>query len=148
MQGNSFTVVYDACVLYPAPLRDLLMWLALSDLFRAKWTEEIHEEWISNVLENRPDLTRQQLERTKQLMNQNVRDCLVTGYEQLIKGLELPDEFILHLIDLNPELVCQAVKNQLNTLKKPHLSLEKLLEVLEKQQLSKSLEILKELLLK
>ena len=30
------TVLYDACVLYPAPLRDLLMQLALSRLFRAR----------------------------------------------------------------------------------------------------------------
>jgi hypothetical protein len=27
------TVVYDACVLYPAPLRDLLIHLALTGLF-------------------------------------------------------------------------------------------------------------------
>ena len=26
---NPFTVLYDACVLYPAPLRDLLMRIAL-----------------------------------------------------------------------------------------------------------------------
>ena len=29
----TFTVLYDACVLYPAPLRDLLMELALTDLY-------------------------------------------------------------------------------------------------------------------
>lgn len=38
---TSFSAVYDACVLYPAPLRDLLMHLAMTDLFRAKWTEQI-----------------------------------------------------------------------------------------------------------
>lgn len=38
------TAVYDACVLYPAPLRSLLMYLALTDLFRARWTDAIHEE--------------------------------------------------------------------------------------------------------
>ena len=38
----NFTVVYDASVLYPAPLRDFLMRLALTDLFRARWTEDIH----------------------------------------------------------------------------------------------------------
>ncbi len=48
------TVFYDACVLYPAPLRDFLMWLALTELFQAKWTEKIHEEWMRNVLKNRP----------------------------------------------------------------------------------------------
>jgi len=45
------------------------MHLALTDLFRAKWTDRIHDEWIRNVLEHRPDLRREQLERTRQLMN-------------------------------------------------------------------------------
>ncbi len=40
-----FNVIYDSCVLYPAPLRDLLMRLALTDLYHAKWTQEIHKEW-------------------------------------------------------------------------------------------------------
>ena len=39
-----FTALYDACVLYPAPLRDLLMELALSELYRAKWSNRIHDE--------------------------------------------------------------------------------------------------------
>lgn len=81
------TVVYDACVLYPAPLRDFLMWLALTDLFKARWTSRIHDEWISNVLQNRPDLTVEQLTKTRNLMDRNVRDCLVTGFERLIEGL-------------------------------------------------------------
>ena len=88
---SNFTVVYDACVLYPAPLRDLLMHLALTDLFRAKWTDAIHEEWMRSVLENRPDLRREQLERTRDLMNSHVRDCLVTNYEELVSALTLPD---------------------------------------------------------
>jgi len=57
--------LYDACVLYPAPLRDLLMHLALTDLFQARWTNAIHEEWMRSVLENRPDLRREQLERLR-----------------------------------------------------------------------------------
>jgi hypothetical protein len=44
-------------VLYPAPLRDLLMEIAAARLFRAKWTAQIHEEWMSNLLAERPDLT-------------------------------------------------------------------------------------------
>jgi hypothetical protein len=68
------------------------MQLAVTDLFRAKWTDEIHDEWISSLLERRPELSRAQLERTKRLMNENVRDCLVVGYEQLIISIEgLPD---------------------------------------------------------
>jgi hypothetical protein len=95
---TSFAALFDACVLYPAPLRDLLMHLALTDLFRAKWTDEIHDEWIRNVLENRPDLSREQLERTRDLMNAHVRDCLVTGYEELVPALTLPDPDDRHVL--------------------------------------------------
>jgi predicted nucleic acid-binding protein len=98
MMASNFTALYDACVLYPAPLRDLLMQLALTDLFRARWTDQIHEEWIQNLLKERPDLTLEQLNRTKNLMNSHVRDCLVTGYEYLIPSLELPDPGDRHVV--------------------------------------------------
>jgi hypothetical protein len=76
MESN-FTVIYDACVLYPAPLRDLLMQLALTELFRARWTDRIHDEWTRNVLKNRPDLTVAQLNRTRSMMNAAIEDALV-----------------------------------------------------------------------
>lgn len=95
---SNFTAVYDACVLYPAPLRDLLMELALTDLFRARWSEEIHKEWIRNVLKNRPDLEENQLLRTRSFMDANVRDALVTGFESLIPSLKLPDPNDRHVL--------------------------------------------------
>lgn len=95
---SNFTALFDACVLYPAPLRDFLMNLAITDLFRAKWTEEIHDEWIRNVLKNRPDLTRERLHRTRDLMNSHVLDCLVTGYQDLIPSLTLPDVDDRHVL--------------------------------------------------
>jgi hypothetical protein len=96
--GNRFTVVYDACVRYPAPLRDLLMRLALTDLYRARWSDQIHEEWMTAVLRNRPDLSRAQLERTRSLMNAHVRDALVDGHQPLIPALELPDPDDRHVL--------------------------------------------------
>ena len=95
---SGLTVLVDSCVLYPAPLRDLIMHLALVDVFRAKWTEHIHEEWIRNVLINRKDLNREQLDRTRTLMNTHARDSLVTGYEPLIEGLTLPDPDDRHVL--------------------------------------------------
>ena len=92
------TAVLDACVLYPAPLRDFLMHLALLDLFRARWTEAIHEEWIRNVLIQRPDLKRDQLLRTKELMNLHTRDSSVEGFENLIETLTLPDANDRHVL--------------------------------------------------
>lgn len=90
--------VLDACVLYPAPLRDLLLWVALSGLYRPRWTTMIHDEWMRNLLKERPDLTRDRLERTRDLMNQAVPDCLVDGYEGLIAGLSLPDPDDRHVL--------------------------------------------------
>lgn len=91
------TVVYDACVLYPAPLRDLLMRLARTGLFRARWSDAIHQEWMTAVLEKRPDLE-QRLKRTRALMDKDVLDCLVTDYEHLIKELTLPDAGDRHVL--------------------------------------------------
>jgi hypothetical protein len=181
----NFIALYDACVLYPAPLRDLLMHLAMTDLYRAKWTNEIHEEWIRNVLANRPDLTRKQLERTRELMNSNVRECLVEGYEKLIPALTLPDpddrhvlaaairssssvivtfnlkdfpaktlkefgieaqhpdEFLMHLLDLAPNLVCVAARRQRLNLKRPPMNEDEYLECLKRQALLKTVDQLK-----
>ncbi len=93
-----FTVVFDACVLYPAPLRDFLMHLALTDVFRAKWTQQIHDEWKRKLLANRPDLRPADIERTQKLMDSHVRDCLVTGYEDLVPSIQLPDQDDRHVV--------------------------------------------------
>lgn len=95
---SSFTVVYDANVLYPAPLRDLLVRLATTGLFRARWTERIHEEWIRNVLADRPDISPEQLQRTRTLMDAHCHDCLVEDYEGLIDTLTLPDPDDRHVL--------------------------------------------------
>lgn len=98
MRHSSFTAVFDACVLYPAPLRDLLIWLGLTGIFRARWTEEIHAQWKRNLLKNRPELTRSQLDRTASFMDAAVPDALVEGYEDLVIGLALPDEDDRHVL--------------------------------------------------
>ncbi len=74
------------------------MHLAVSGLFRAKWSADVHEEWISALLEKRSDLTREKLERTRVLMDRHAADALVTGYEDLIPGLELPDPDDRHVL--------------------------------------------------
>ena len=93
-----FTAFYDANVLYPSELRNLLMHLALTGLFRATWSNGVHEEWIEALLRNRPDLTREKLERTRMLMDKHATDALVTGYEDLIDGLHLPDPGDRHVL--------------------------------------------------
>ena len=98
MRHSPFTAVYDACVLYPAPLRDFLMWLALSGRFRARWTQEIHREWKRNLLKNRTNLTIEQLDRTSELMDRAIPDACVYDFEDLITGLSLPDTNDRHVL--------------------------------------------------
>lgn len=51
---SSYSALLDANVLYPAPIRDLLLQLAVTDMYKARWTARIHEEWIENLLLNEP----------------------------------------------------------------------------------------------
>ena len=69
MAGSSqYTAVLDANTLYPAPLRDLLLSLAVDGLYHARWTARIHEEWVRNLTRNRPELEAQ-LGALVELMN-------------------------------------------------------------------------------
>lgn len=119
-------------------------------------------------------------------MNSHVRDCLVTGYEDLIEGLELPDpddrhvlaaairtrasvivtfnlsdfpndylakfgleaqhpdEFITHLLDLNPAAVCGAAKRQRAALMNPPKNVDEFLDALAHQHLPETVNRLRE----
>jgi predicted nucleic acid-binding protein len=181
-----FTVLYDANVLYPAPLRDLLMQLATTGLYRAKWTNKIHEEWIRNVIKNRPDLSKDVLEKTKNLMNSAVLDCLVENYQDLEVGLKLPDvndkhvlaaaivagcdvivtfnikdfpsneldkycieaqhpdDFLMHITDLDRNKFCLAIKSIRTRLRNPPKNKAEYLDILLNQGLTKTVSFLKD----
>ena len=94
----AFCATYDACVLHPAVLRDLLVRLASTGLFRATWSDDILEEMVASVLRRRPHLTAARLERTRKLMCEAVPGSLVEGYRDLIEGLELPDPDDRHVL--------------------------------------------------
>jgi hypothetical protein len=98
VRHSHFTAIYDACVLYPAPLRDLLMWLGLAGRFRARWSSQIHDEWKRSLLRDRPDLTPVQLNRTSTLMDQAIPDALVAGHEAIAENLQLPDPGDRHVL--------------------------------------------------
>jgi PIN domain len=94
----AFVVLYDASVLYGGLVRDLLIRAGIAGLVQAKWTSEILDEAFENLSKNRPDLDPRMLRRTRDLMNNAVRDCLVQGYEPLIEGLRLPDSDDRHVL--------------------------------------------------
>lgn len=180
---NKIIAVLDACVLYPAPLRDFLLHLATQKLYQPKWSDIIHDEWTRSLLKNREDLNVKSLEKTVDMMNTFFRDANVEtneNFEKILNELDLPDkddrhilttailsnaefiitfnlkdfpiqelskydikpiepdEFCLILFRSNSNLVKQAFHNQLESLKNPPLSVQKLLDNLEKVGLSKT----------
>jgi predicted nucleic acid-binding protein len=94
----AFVVVYDANVLYPNSVRDLLIRIGQAGLVQAKWTNQILDETFGSLLRDQPHLDPEALTRTRALMLRSIRDCLVSGYEPLIGGLELPDPDDRHVL--------------------------------------------------
>ena len=91
-------IVYDACVLYPAALRDLLIRMALEGLYLARWSDEILDEVFRNLREDRPDLDPEKLDRTRQRMCDAIPGCLVVDHLELVDSLELPDPSDRHVL--------------------------------------------------
>jgi predicted nucleic acid-binding protein len=104
-----FVAVLDACVLYPAPIRDILLNLADLEIFLPKWSEIIQDEWMRNLLENRPDLTKAKLSRTVNAMNNTFPDAEVHDFEEMIDFVELPDPNDRHV-------VAAAIKSKANAI--------------------------------
>lgn len=98
MMHSPYPVVLDACVLYPARLRDLLMHLGLAGLYLPKWSAVIHDEWRRNLLLKRSDINPEALARTTDLMNLALPDANVTGFETLIEGISLLDPDDRHVL--------------------------------------------------
>jgi predicted nucleic acid-binding protein len=90
--------VYDACVLYSASLRNLLLRLASEGLVFPLWSEEIRDEWIHSLLRNRSDLLKEKLERTRREMDFYFPNGLVHGYETITQTLSLPDPNDRHVL--------------------------------------------------
>ena len=92
------TAILDANILASITLTDIFVQLAVDDLYHAKWTNDIHREWIAAVLKFRPKIEPQRLERRRRQMDIETREALVTGYEGVIDDLELPDSGDRHIL--------------------------------------------------
>jgi hypothetical protein len=162
------------------------MHLALTGLFRAHWSAEVHDEWIRNLLKNRPDLTAEKLARTRRLMDEAMPQALVTEYEHLIESVvlpdpddrhvvaaairsgvgvivthnlpdfpdsvlsrfaleaQLPDDFVLALLDISADLVLEAARNHRASLRNPPKTTEEYLSELGAQGLTKTMAALRQ----
>lgn len=95
--ANRYTAVLDASVLFPNMKRDLLLRFFEADLYRARWTEQIQQEWLTNAIRKYPD-KEDRLRRTDALMREHFTDAWVAGYECFIETVELPDPDDRHVV--------------------------------------------------
>jgi predicted nucleic acid-binding protein len=94
---HKYTALLDANVLYPAITRDILVELARTGLYQARWTADIHREWIEALI-RKQGRDRTRLEGTRDIMNRIIKDSLISGYEQIIPALDLPDPDDRHVL--------------------------------------------------
>ena len=159
----------------------------MSRLFRARWSDDILDEMVRSVLRRFPDRTEADLSRTRRLMCNAVADCLVTGYDDLIESLTLPDPddrhvlaaaivagaevivtdnsadfppealapfsietqtadvFVLHLVELAPDVVSAVVNQQAADLSNPPMTADEVLDRLAASGLKRSVAALRHL---
>ncbi|MBV7532612.1 PIN domain-containing protein [Chitinophaga sp. sic0106] len=182
-------VLLDANVLYPAPVRDLLLCLCEVGIIIPKWTKQIQHEWTESLLRNRPDLKRNLLARICSEMDKAFPDANTKQFEDLIPGIALPDvddrhvlaaaikceadliitfnkkdfpvkithcfhigvftpdELVVELLRISYSSVWEALRAQVNALKNPPMSMNEVLDKLEKCGLKKAVAILRAYLL-
>ena len=90
--------VFDACVLYPFHLRNVLIQLAVDRLVEARWTDQIHNEWIRNLATRAPAIPIERLQNTRRLMNAALPSASVDGYQEHVPKVTLPDPDDRHVV--------------------------------------------------
>jgi len=90
--------VFDACILYPFHLRNILIQLAVDRLVEARWTDQIHDEWIRNLASRGPAIPTERLQNTRKLMNTALPSASVDGYKEYVPRVTLPDPDDRHVV--------------------------------------------------
>lgn len=106
---TGITALIDANILFSPTLRDLFIEMSCDNLFHARWTDKIHDEWTSAVKKQRPDIPLETLMEMRHLINNSVPDCLVSDYEALINQITLPDENDRHVLAAAIEGQCNFI---------------------------------------
>jgi predicted nucleic acid-binding protein len=165
-----FAVVLDACALFPASLRDILLRAADAGLYKLQFTDDIMEEVRRNLVLQR-NIPAEKAQRLIDVIKTHFPESLITHHHPLIEAMpintkdrhvlaaavagkaqvivtqnikdfpesflapfevkaQLPDEFLLQLLYLNPHVVINIIKEQANDLRNPPKTMSDILETL------------------
>lgn len=178
--------VLDACVLYDAPVRDLLLRLGSEGTLEPLWSARILDECWRALAENRPDITADQMSRLRAALERAFpRACIATirsfGVSlpdhddthvletALAAGAPVivtynlrdfpadllqphgvtawhPDVLVTDILDANPSTVARVVTQQAAAMRRPPVTLERLLATLSEHGLHRSVARLRTLL--
>ena len=97
-KNSKIFAVLDACVLYSAFMRHILLNLAEQGIYKPKWSQLITDEWFRSLLKNRPDLKEANLKRTIRFMEQEFINAQITDFEHHIPTIQLPDPDDRHVV--------------------------------------------------
>jgi hypothetical protein len=95
--GNAPVVLLDANLLYPFHLRNLLVQLNVNHLINIRWTDAIHDEWISNLLAG-GKAKFERLSTTRDITNHVLPNATVSNYEYRMAQIRLPDSSDRHVL--------------------------------------------------
>jgi len=90
--------VFDACILYPFHLRNIVVQAAVDRLVEGRWTDMIHDEWIQKLAASESAIPLERLQNTRRLMNEALPMATVKGYEEQIPIVNLPDPNDRHVV--------------------------------------------------
>lgn len=96
--------VLDACVLYPAALRDVLLRCAEVGLFFPRWSDRILDEMVGALSRTRPDIPPHRLQRLRALITQAFPEAVVELAPSV--RIDLPDMNDAHVVAT--AVVCSA----------------------------------------
>lgn len=91
--------VLDANVLYPAPVRDILLHMAFQGLYQPKWSDTIQQEWTRSLLAKRPDLNKSSLTNTRKWMETIFPDAQMLPHKLPKPPINLPDKDDVHVVE-------------------------------------------------
>lgn len=132
----AFTVVYDACALHAAPLRDLLIRIANKRLISGIELPGANDRHVVAAAIR---------SGAQVIVTFNLRDFPSDSLSPYNLEAQHPDDFVLNAIDLSPGTVLRALEEQSAALRNPPVDLLELLTNLQSLGLVQSVARMREL---
>lgn len=97
MKLDQPVAILDANVLFPYRKRDILLRCFEAEIFQARWSKQILDEWTRNVIKKMPHIRDSILSQQRAMMK-FFPDAVIAEHEPLVAALDLPDPNDRHVL--------------------------------------------------